>query len=112
VFGCASVAVTEKFDEDLSLQLDGLGLHEPLSGEVSVGWSDVNQVSPDGQADVPFEYSPASGKFFLDLPPDARYADHWNLDEWTFTDACGFVFTTPALTIDYSGAVYSCHDPD
>jgi hypothetical protein len=112
LFYCASVRAAEKLEEDLIVDLDGLTLHEPLSGQVSIGWSDVNQVSPDGQAEVPFEYSPASGQFFFDLPSDARYADHWQLEAWSFADACGFVFTAPALTIEYSGAVYSCHDPD
>lgn len=112
LFYCASVQAAEKLEEDLTVELTGLTLHEPLGGQVSIAWSDVNQAFPDGQAEVPFEYSPQSGRFFFDLPAEARYADHWHLEAWSFADACGFVFTAPALTIDYSGAVYSCHDPD
>lgn len=111
LIACQAFGTAEKLDEDLQVTFDGLAVHEALGGQVSVSWLDSTGATLDGQADVPWSYSPADGQFLFDLPIDARYADRWDLSAWTFTDACGFKFAAPKVRVEYDGVEYDCNDP-
>lgn len=107
---CQSYTRAYKINEDLELAFAEVPFHEPLGGTVTVEWSD-DLATSDGTAEVTWEYSPSDDQFFVDLPFEARYADHWRFGTWTFADVCGFLFTAPGLVVDYDGEAYRCVPP-
>ncbi|RYZ09672.1 MAG: hypothetical protein EOO73_01965 [Myxococcales bacterium] len=96
---------------DLELSFALVPFHEPLSGQVFVTWEDTLNHNGDGEGDATFTYSPSAGQFLIDLPDAARYANAWRFGAWSFTDACGFLFSAPALSIEAEGDTFGCDDP-
>jgi hypothetical protein len=87
-------------DGNLILSFSALSTHELFGGEVDIEWAE-NGVP--GAATVVWEYSPSSAHFVFHPPLEARYADEFTLGSWTFTDACGFSFTSTSLRVSWDG---------
>ena len=110
--GCSYVeAASVSAELELSLTFTaGYPVHEGFSGTAQLHWVDPSD--NEGEAEVPWRYS-ADRSFLFTLPLEARYADHFDVKAWDFTDACGFPFaagTDLQVTSDGQGNWY-CGPP-
>lgn len=85
-------------------------IHEALSGQVSVTWTDDDNSTGSGQYDWSFDPQ-APNTFDIVMPDAPTTAQAFQISDFIFTDACGFVFNAPSIPIEWFVETWSCGGP-